>query len=487
MRFFEFKDIEAKLDEAQKLQWSQFSKKGRLEANRQTFINKIKSNSPFPLENGQQFVVDNTDDNINAVINWNGGRAPALTGRYQGKPELITVPVNAFLKTGEFGGMAAGEGEEAGKEGMVGRTAHLNFHGISKEEEKAELEAEGTILKLITERGIKGSELTRKIINNPILQAEQPHGQYIIDIAKGIEAKQYPVPVPAGVYDDAKYFKFIQDYAGEYLGIAGLTNGLGDFPKLGAFLNFLGVTSLEELTYYFPMSENNPLADSFAYIKTPTGEHQMFLSSKGGTKGAAPSMGNLKIPTEMDPPEGPQKEALDFLKIIQDPNNSQITGTFKALNFLGEINRRAILDKNLAQLLPLTDEEIMFFQENFSRDKSKRDVTVQDVPKRLQPYIQKRFETGSVKVVTGDFIMAATVAVRDAINKGNALPEFQNLAKELLGYNFVQIFTQIRGGAKRPGGMTFRVLWPAKIDGQVETYSNSSQLDLKGKLGFRIH
>ena len=480
MRFFEFKDVETKLDEAQKLQWSQFSKKGRLDANRQTFINKIKSNQLFPLENGQQVVIDNTDENINSIMNWNGGRAPQLTGRYQGKPEPVTIPVNAILKTAEFGGMAAGEGDEAGKEAMVGRTAHLNLHDVSKEEEKAI----GDIKALISSKGIQGSELTSKIINNPVLQSEDPHGLYIIEIAKNIAARQYPVPVPDGVFNDPKYLKFIQDYAGEYLGIAGLTNGLGDFPKLGAFLNFLGAKSMDELTFYFPQAENSPLADSFAYIKTATGEHQMYLSSKGGTRGAAPSMSNLKIPTEMNPPEGPQKVALDFLKIIQDPNSSQITGTLKALNYLGEVSPNAIPDKALAKLLPLTDDEINFFQENFSTDKSKRNITVQDVPERLQPYVQSRFNTGSVKVVTGDFIMAVTVAVLDAINRGNALPEFANLAKELLGYNFVQIFTQIK---KRPSGMTFRVLWPAKIDGDVEVYSNSSQLDLKGKLGFRIH
>jgi hypothetical protein len=482
MRFFEFKDIETHLDEAQKLQWSQFSKKGRLDANRQTFINKIKNNELFSLENGQSVVLDNTEENINAIMNWNGGRAPKLSGRYQGRTEPVTVPVNAILKTGEFGGMAAGEGEDAGKEGMIGRTAHLNLHDISKDEEKAI----GDIKQLISDKGIPGSELTSRIINNPTLQKEDPHGQWIIEIAQNIEQKKYPVPVPDGVFEDQKYLKFIQDYAGEYLGIAGLTNGLGDFPKLGAFLNFLGAKSMEELSYYFPMSENSPLADSFAYIKSPTGaEHHMYLSSKGGTRGAAPSMSNLKIPEDLAFGGSPQQDqALEFLKIVQDENSSQITGTLKALNYLGEVASKAIPDKNLARILPLTDEEISFFQNNYSTDKSKRNITVKDLPKRLQPYAQSRFNSGSVKVVTGDFIMAATVAVRDAINKGNALPEFQNLAKELLGYNFVQIFTQIR---KRPAGMTFRVLWPAKIDGEIEIYSNSSQLDLKGKLGFRIH
>lgn len=482
MRFFEFRDVESQLDEAQKLQWTQFSKKGRLDANRQTFVNKIKNHSPFALVNGQEVIIDDNDENINAIMNWNGEKSPVLTGRYQGKPELVNVPVNSMLKTAEFGGMAAAPGEEAGKEAMIGRTAHLNLHDISKEEEKAI----GDIKRLISDRGIPGSELTSRIINNPTLQQEDPHGKWIIEIAKNIEAKQYPVPVPQGVYADQKYQKFIQDYAGEYLGIAGLVNGLGDFPKLGAFLNFLGAKNLEELTYYFPMSENSPLADSFAYIKSPSGaEHHMYLSSKGGTRGAAPSMSNLKIPEEMEFGGSPQQEqALEFLTIIQDENNSQITGTLKALNFIAEIAPKSIPDKNLAKILPLTDEEISFFQDNFSTDKKDRNIRVKDLPKRLQPYAQSRFKSGSVKVVTGDFIMATTVAVRDAVNKGNALPEFQNLAKELLGYNFVQIFTQIK---KRPPGMTFRVLWPAKIDGEIEVYSNSSQLDLKGKLGFRIH
>lgn len=478
MRFSEFKKTEQPLHESQTLKWDQFSKKGRLDANRQTFINKIKGNSPFPTNDGQEVIIDNNKENINAVLNWEGGRAPKLTGKHQGKPGVLTIPINSILKTTEFGGMAAAPGEEAGKETMRGRTAHLNLHDISKEEEKAI----GDIKKLIMQKGIKGSNLTKQIINNPTLQAEDPHGLYIIDIAKNIAAKQYPVPVPDGVYEDPKYLKFIQDYAGEYLGIAGLVNGLGEFPKLGAFLEFLGAKTLRDLVFYFPMSENSPLADSFGYIKSPTGDHQMYMSSKGGTRGAAPSMSNLKIPEGMQATTKQQAQALEFLSIIQ--RNSQIEGTLLALNYLKEVAPNSIPDKKLAQLLPFTTEEVAFFSDNFSTDKRDRNIVVKALPKRLQSYMQSRVNAGGVKVVTGDFIMAVTVAVRDAVNVRNALPDFQNLAKELLGYNFVQIFTQIK---KRPPGMSFRVLWPAKIDGTVEIYSNSAQNELKGKLGFRIH
>lgn len=479
MRFSEFRDI--KVFEGAKppsLQWGQFSKKGRLSTNVATFIKKVQNGEPFQLLSGEQFVVDNTPENINLVQGWQGGTAPKLAGHMQGDAKAVTVGLNNFAKTSEFGGMAAAPGEEAGKESMLGRTAHLNLHDISKEEEKAI----GDIKALISDRGIPGNQLTQKIISNPVLQAEDPHGKWIIDIAKGIEAKQYPVPVPDGVFQDAKYLKFIQDYAGEYLGIAGLVNGLGEFPKLGGFLNFLGAKSMEELQYYFPMSENSPLADSFGFIKSPSGEHQMYLSSKGGTRGAAPSMSNLKIPDDMQPTTKEQEEAINFLRIVQD--NSQIEGTLLALNYLGEVNSKAIVDQSLAALLPITSEEINFFAQNYAEDKSKMNIRLEDVPQRLQNYIQSRLSQGSVKVITGDFIMAATVAVIKSLNDANILPDFQNLAKELLGYNFVQIFTQIK---KRPPGMQFRVLWPAKIDGTVEAYSNSSQKDLKGKLGFRIH
>lgn len=480
MRFFEFKNI-YEGEKPPTLQWNNFAKKGRQEANVAAFIGKVQANELFPTVDGKLFVVDNTPENINLVRSWQGGAAPKVSGHYQGDPQQIALGLNNLLKTKKFQGMAPEPGQEAGKETMQGRTAHLNLHDISKEEEKTI----GDIKKLISERGIKGSELTSKIINNPTLQQAEPHGRYIIDIAKGIAAKQYPVPVPQEVYDDDKYKAFIQDYAGEYLGIAGLVNGLGDFPKLGAFLNFLGAKNLDELMYYFPMSENSPLADSFGYIQGPSGEHQMYLSSKGGNRGAAPSMSNLKIPEGMTPKSKQQEEALTFLKIIQD--NSQVEGTLLALNYLGEVNRNAIVDNSLAELLPLTNEEISFFAERYAEDKTKMNVTLEEVPQRLQKYVQSRLQQGAVKVVTGDFIMAATVAVVKSVNNANILPDFQNLAKELLGYNFVQIFTKIVGGKTRPGGMQFRVLWPATIDGTVEAYSNSSQKDLKGKLGFRIH
>jgi hypothetical protein len=89
---------------------------------------------------------------------------------------------------------------------------------------------------------------------------------------------------------------------------------------------------------------------------------------------------------------------------------------------------------------------------------------------------------GGVKSNTGDFVMAATKAVLEGINKNGALPDFEKTTKEILGYNFIQIFTRLM---KSQGGLV-RVLWPAKIDGKVTLYSNSSQTGMNGRLGFSI-
>lgn len=481
MRFNEFRITLAEAQERfpKGMDWGNFNKKGRAEDNRATFIRKIKAGEPFTLNDRQVFAVDNTPDNINAIQNWQGGGAPALTGRFQGETKPESVTVNRFAKTSDFAGQFPdlAKGEEGGKEAMQGRTAHLDLHSISKEEEKAI----GDMKKLVAERGIKGSDLTPKIINSPVLQQADPHGTWIIEIAKNIAAKQYPVPVNEGVFQEKKFHTFIQDYAGEYLGVAALVNGLGNFPNLGAFLKFLGADNLQDLLYYFPQGENTPLADSFGFIKTPTGEHEMKISSKGGKKGASPSMSNLKIPDDLEITDA-NKNAVEFIKIIQE--NSQVVGTLKALNMVQRLYPKSIAEFEISKYLPIRDDEIAWIDENVTLEmKDIEAVNVKDFPKRLQPYAQMRQDSGSVTVNTGDFIMACTRAVLDAINKNNAFPDFEKTAIEILGYNFVQIFTVINKSKK---ALTCNVLWPAKVDGKVSLYSNSSQNGMNGRIGFSV-
>lgn len=477
MRYSEFRLVEA----SSGVTWGVFSKDNRRDKHVANMLNYIQDGKPFTTMDGKLFVFDNTPENVNAIKNWSGNPAPVLTGRYQGEAKPETLSIAKLAKTNVFSGQAQDLSDPdavAGKERMIGRTAHLDLHGVSKDEEKAI----GDMKRLVQEKGIKGSELLPKIINNTVLNSEaaQPHGGYIVDIAKNIQAGNYPFSVAPEVFAEERFHKFIQDYAGEYLGVAALVNGIGEFPNKDKFLEFLGASDLRELDYYFPQGENTPLADSFGFIKSPTGEHEMKISSKGGVKGASPSMSNLKVPDDF-PKTDSNADDLEFIRIVQE--NSQIAGTLKALNFLKENYPSSLKEFEITEYLPITDQEIDFFETYTSKEqKDYKAVNINDFPERLRPYAEMRQAQGGVKSNTGDFIMAATRAVLDAINKNGALPEFEKTTKEILGYNFIQIFTRLM---KSKGGLV-RVLWPAKIDGNVTLYSNSSQTGMNGRLGFSI-
>ena len=78
--------------------------------------------------------------------------------------------------------------------------------------------------------------------------------------------------------------------------------------------------------------------------------------------------------------------------------------------------------------------------------------------------------------------------VLDAVNKHNALPEFQKIVREILGDNFMQIYTDISGTPEKGGEVKVRILYPADITEEVKVgvASKSSQTKMGGKLAFSI-
>ena len=173
-----------------------------------------------------------------------------------------------------------------------------------------------------------------------------------------------------------------------------------------------------------------------------------------------------------------------------------------------QLHQKAIQDKELKAILPLSDNEITWFNTAFSQESKFRKENVgqnyiKEFPERLQPYVVQRQDKADKKEIpgvgkepymiqsnVGDFIMECTRQIIAGINKHGAFPKFEPMAKEILGYNFMQIFTSVsagKGKAKKGRGMSFRVLWPAKIGGNIELWSNSSQTRMNGRIGFRIH
>jgi hypothetical protein len=78
-----------------------------------------------------------------------------------------------------------------------------------------------------------------------------------------------------------------------------------------------------------------------------------------------------------------------------------------------------------------------------------------------------------VYVVTKDLV--------DAIN-GGIIKNLRSTVLELLDENFVQIYTRIVGGK-----LTTDVLWPGKVDGNVELHTKIYPGDPGGSgLGFKV-
>ena len=530
MRFFEFKTT---LIEATGISWGKIAGEQYDKTRLPNFLDFLDTQKPFTTIDGHKFVPSPGQaeawkqyaGNPQSKTNPEGSPNPGtINGTVfapgDDKGQIANLKLSQIAKTNEpfTGGQAKAwdqDDSEAGKEYIKGKTAHLDLHGEEGDAE-AEAKAVKSAEELISEKGIPGNDLVNVLINNPLLNSKeaQPHGAWIVDIAKAISSREYPVPITEEVFDkkNKKIRSFIQDYAGEYLGIAGLVHDLGDFPNKDAFLQFLDATDMKQLSYYFPSAQNTPLADSFGYIKAPSGATHMKISSKGGTTGAAPSLANLKITNEIENNEKfAGSGAIQFLKAIQEVakgSNAQITGTLRAINLMHQLHQKAIQDKELKAILPLSDNEITWFNTAFSQESKFRKENVgqnyiKESPERLQPYVVQRQDKADKKEIpgvgkepymiqsnVGDFIMECTRQIIAGINKHGAFPKFEPMAKEILGYNFMQIFTSVsagKGKAKKGRGMSFRVLWPAKIGGNIELWSNSSQTRMNGRIGFRIH
>tara|TARA_E500000318_G_C3544704_1_gene206120 strand:+ start:18 stop:1493 length:1476 start_codon:yes stop_codon:yes gene_type:complete len=346
-----------------------------------------------------------------------------------------------------------------------------------------------SIDKAISKLSIPGKDLAKTIIASKILnQKDNPLGAVIIDTTKNLIKGQNKVP--AGKWwNDPASVKAVQDYAGEYLGVVGLLNGVVNFPAISKFLNFMGTNDLKNLSYYFPSKSNVPLADSFGVIKNPKQDIVMNISSKGGTKGASPSLDNIKITPELrkDPK---YKEEIQFVETVQ--KHDSFDGIFNTYNLLSTLDtntkkavsqargfqHRGFGQKDVANLRQIYDQRVgMTAQEQIKM--------LTDNNKKFLQMIEKS-KKQKARSPVGFILYYAQRIVRDAVNKFNALPEFQQTVRTVLGDNFMQIYTIVKGDAKNGGTLDVRVLYPAKIDGKVEVSSKTTQQQLIGKLSFSI-
>lgn len=427
---------------------------GQLMTRQELFLWKVINSSPFRMDDGTGEVTINPNEAPNVRV-WlsQGMKRPIVMTTTDGD----TVKNTQLLKTVEFGSKEA-EGIKVKGSDVFGS-------------EDTDVEDMGnSIESIMAAGGFPAIDMYDAIANSPQIKTLGKVGQAVVSMAKQITQGEIPT-VPAGL--SAQEVKAIELYASEYLGVLGLVSGIVPFKQGNRqdFDNFIG-TDLGSMIIYFPKNVSNPLADSFSVTNDQTG-HSIKISSKAAGKGAPPSLTSLKLPDDI---RDKYPEAAEFLDTAQDPSVSTFAQPFKMLNAMYEINPDNV-PRVYSPLLPFSDELIAQLEATVKSGKP--------VPRNIMSVFNQQLSDkveNSDNSDGGKAWYAVTTDIINAVNKGSAVSNLREALIESLGYNFVQLYTNVKDNK-----LVTEAFWPAKLKGEVKLKTKGSAADpKKGKLSVEI-
>jgi hypothetical protein len=427
---------------------------GAVMTRQELFLWKVINSSPFEMKDNSGPVTINPNEAPN-VRRWlsQGMKPPIVLTTTDGD----TVKNTELKKTVEFGSKEA-EGIKVKGSDVFGSTdTDVKDTGNSIES-------------IMAAGGFPAIDMYDAIANSPQIKTLGKVGQAVVSMAKQITQGEIPT-VPAGL--SAQEVKAIELYASEYLGVLGLVSGIVPFKQGNRqdFDNFLGA-DLGSMIIYFPKNVSNPLADSFSVTNDKTG-HSIKISSKAAGKGAPPSLTSLKLPNDL---RDKYPEAAEFLDTAQDPGVSTFAQPFKMLNAMYEINPNNV-PAEYAPLLPFSDELIAQLETTVKSGKPMPRNIMSVFNKRLSDKVENSDNSDG-----GKAWYAVTTDIINAVNKGSAVPNLREALIESLGYNFVQLYTNVKNGK-----LVTEAFWPAKLKGEVKLKTKGSAADpKKGKLSVEI-
>jgi hypothetical protein len=307
-----------------------------------------------------------------------------------------------------------------------------------------------------------------QIANNPKITSMGKLGDAVIYLA--YQANQAQVPtIPKDLTADQ--VKAIELYASEYIGALGLVTGGVPFMRGSRedFEAFVG-GSLSDMIMFFPKSVGNPLADSYSIVNDESG-HAVKISSKAAGKGAAPSLGSMKLPDDI---RKKYPEAAKFIDLAQDSKSTAFSQPFDLMNYIATIGGN--VPKEYTSMMPFGSNVIGAAQDSFSTGKSLPRGLMKNFEKRLSPKMRESAATDG-----GKMWWAVIKDLEKIVNEGTAIPNFKEALIESLGYNFVQLYTNVKGDK-----LETKAFWPAKISGQVKLKTKGSAGEMKGKISVEI-
>jgi hypothetical protein len=428
-------------------------KTGQLMTRRELFLWKVINSSPFQMVDGSEVTINPREaPNVRTWLEQGMAKPIVLT-----TTDGDTVKNTELQKTVEFGSKEA-EGIKVKGSDVFGSTdTDVSDMGNSIES-------------IMAAGGFPAIDMYDAIAKSPQIKTLGKVGQAVVAMAKQITEGSMPT-IPSGL--SAQELKAIELYASEYLGVLGLVAGIVPFKQGNRqdFDNFIG-TDLGSMIIYFPKNVSNPLADSFSVTNDQTG-HSIKISSKAAGKGAPPSLTSLKLPNDI---REKYPEAAEFLDTAQDPGTSTFAQPFKMLNAMYEIEPNNV-PKEYAPLLPFSDELINSLESTVKSNKSVSQNIMSVFNRRLSDKVEKSDNSDG-----GKAWYAVTTDIIDAVNKGSAVPNLREALIESLGYNFVQLYTNVKGDK-----LVTEAFWPAKLKGEVKLKTKGSAADpKKGKLSVEI-
>lgn len=418
------------------------------------FLHKVKTGSPFTLakDKTQQVTIDPAE--AKAVAAWiASGPSGVLT---MNTTDGTTVKNTELLKTVEFGSK---EAETLSiKPSDVFATTKINITDLGNSMDD-----------VMAAGGFPASEMYQRLAQNPALKSMGKLGDAVIAMAYQVNAGRVPEFPPDLSKDE---IKAIELYASEYLGALGLVTGAVPFVRgtRQQFEEFVG-SNLSDLVMYFPKATNNPLADSFSVVNDENG-HAIKISSKAAGKGAPPSLSSMKLPDSI---RQKYPDAAEFLDITQDPSLTQFTQPFAMMNYLYMLNPNKV-PKAYHPLIPFTPDMVAEYENSFK--------TGEPLPAKIMAQFDKQL---SDKVKMGNATdggkawYAAISDVMRSVNTDRAVPELRAALIESLGYNFVQLYSNVKGNK-----LVTKAFWPAQISGQVKLKTKGSAGEIKGKINVEI-
>ena len=432
-------------------------KTGKIMSRGELFLHKVVHSSPFTKESDGSEVVINPKE-AGKVAQWIRGGMP-------GTIEMATIDGDMIRntqlhKTIEFGSTE----KETIPLKAVDIYSYLGDKDVSIQDIGNNIE------NILDAGGFQANDMYDVIVNSPQIHKLGKVGKAIVSMAKQLTEGNVPV-FPPGLSDTE--IKAIELYASEYLGVLGLVSGVVPFKQgnRGDFDEFVG-TDLGSMIIYFPKSVSNPLADSFSVTNDDTG-HSIKISSKAAGKGAPPSLNSMKLPDDV---RGKYPEAAEFLDTAQNPKVSTYAQPFIMLNAMYDINPDKVPDAYV-DLLPFSDSLISQLEESVKSNEHINTKIMNVFFKRLSDKVKNSANTDG-----GKAWYAVTTDLIKSVNNGAAVPNLREALIESLGYNFIQLYTNVKKGK-----LVTEAFWPAKLNGNVKLRTKgSADNPKKGKLSVEI-